>query len=78
MKNDLQIGSLIYDIRFKDYGIVIECKWTNNVANNYKYYLIHWQNTEEFNINKEDKYRWSASYLYDKIDSGEIIVHEKK
>lgn len=78
MKSDLQVGSLIYDTRFKDYGVIIACDWTNNISSNYKYYLIHWQNTEQFNINKDHNYRWSATYLYDRINTGDIVVYEKK
>lgn len=78
MKNELKIGSLIYDSKFKDYGIIIHSSWTNNIVNNYKYYLIHWQNSEQFNMNKDSNYRWSATYLYDRIDAGEIIVYEKE
>lgn len=74
IQSELPIGTLIYDRNINDYGIILKCSWTELSKPNYQYYLILWQNTPAYNINKESKFKWSATHLHDRISDGEVVV----
>lgn len=72
--NELQIGTLFYDCTINDFGIIIDCCMTKNNNPTFKYYLIHWQREDRFNINKETNYKWPAAHLHNRISMGEIVI----
>lgn len=78
--SELPDGTLIYDRYINDYGIILKSAWTEELKPYFRYYLIHWQNTENYNIDRESRFKWPSSHLHDRIAKGEVTVinHEEK
>lgn len=77
MTNELKTGTLLYDCALSDFGIIIDCSWTTQGNPTFKYYLIHWQREDKFNINKEKNFKWPAAHLHNRISMGEVVIIKK-
>lgn len=72
MNDELPIGSLLYDSEIEDYGVILDCSWTENYKPTYKYYIIYWQKSEMYNKNNKH-FKWSAAHLHNRIKNGEVL-----
>lgn len=72
MNDELPIGSLIYDIEFEDYGVILQHSCAEKYKPKYKYYIIYWQKSQLYNNNIK-QFKWSAAHLRNRMKNGEVL-----